>query len=66
MASKLNKLEVGEKDSSAVALINDAIANVRANVGEKGLTPQQARAVQKLETASRLLTGRQTKQKEKE
>jgi len=55
MADKsLKKQDTG---GSAVELIQDAIANVKANAGQKGLTPQQERACQKLQTAIQLLGG---------
>ena len=51
-------------DGSAVGLLEDAIVKVRAEADEKtGLSPQQARAVQKIQTAKQLLGGTQTKQK---
>ena len=48
-------------NKNAVDLIKDAMANIRANAGKAGLTPQQARSLVKLETASRLMTCSQQK-----
>lgn len=48
----------------AVSLLEDAIASVKANADEKtGLTPQQKRAIEKMQTAKQMLTGTQTKPK---
>lgn len=52
--------EQKNENMSAVELINEAIANVQGNVGKDGLSPQQDRAIVKMQTASRLLTGTQT------
>ncbi len=49
---------------SAVDLIADAQANIIANMGKGGLTPQQNRALQKLATARQLLGAKQGKPKE--
>ncbi len=46
---------------NALELIDEAIANVKANAGEDGLSPQQQIAVTKLEGTKRLLVGTQTK-----
>ncbi len=46
---------------SAVELIADAEANIKANADKKGLTPQQNRALQKLATARQLLGAKQGK-----
>lgn len=43
-------------DSSAVGSIRDAIANIQANAGPKGLSMYETRAIEKLETAERMLS----------
>ena len=49
------------KSMSAVELIADAEANIKANAGKDGLTPQAKRALQKLATARQLLGAKQGK-----
>ena len=58
---KLDEIEESPSNKNAVDLIKDAMANIRANADKAGLTPQQARSLVKLETASRLLTCSQQK-----
>ncbi len=58
MAEK-EKIEKG----NAVDLLLDAMANIKANAPKDGLTPQQERALQKIQTACQMLTGTQTKKK---
>lgn len=45
----------------AVELIADAEANIKANAGKDGLTPQAKRVLQKLATARQLLGSKQSK-----
>ena len=63
MAAKRTKDAHGvSAGMNALELIDEAIANVRANADEdEGLSPQQQIAIVKLEGTKRLLVGTQTK-----
>lgn len=50
-------------DKSAVELAKDCKANILANAGKGGLTPQQEQAVKKCDAIVALLTSPQSKPK---
>ena len=50
------------KNESALVDLKDAVAKIKASASDKdGMTPQQERAIMKIESAVRMLSSTQTK-----